>query len=91
MDVILLCAGQQLNSSGRWWVGADDIVTEGHFLWTDGSPLRTDSTLWARGQPDDYLSSEDCVEVLYNKVLLLNDNKCGETKAFICQADLEVQ
>ncbi|PVD31851.1 hypothetical protein C0Q70_07270 [Pomacea canaliculata] len=83
--------GQQLNSSGRWWVGADDIVTEGHFLWTDGSPLRTDSTLWARGQPDDYLSSEDCVEVLHNKVLLLNDNKCGETKAFICQADLEVQ
>ncbi|XP_025089324.1 C-type lectin domain family 4 member F-like [Pomacea canaliculata] len=83
--------GQQLNSSGRWWVGADDIVTEGHFLWTDGSPLRTDFTLWARGQPDDYLSSEDCVEVLYNKVLLLNDNKCGETKAFICQADLEVQ
>ncbi|PVD31844.1 hypothetical protein C0Q70_07263 [Pomacea canaliculata] len=69
------------------WIGANDIVTEGHFLWSDGTPLMRGSPLWSRGQPDDAGRVEDCVEIAYPNNFVLNDFQCVFKLSFVCQAD----
>ncbi|PVD31854.1 hypothetical protein C0Q70_07273 [Pomacea canaliculata] len=84
--------GQVLSSTfGQGlWVGADDITTEGHFLWSDGITLLRDSGLWERGQPDDGGSNEDCVEVLRPNNVSINDLPCSKKLGFVCQADIKM-
>uniref|UniRef100_A0A672LRC3 C-type lectin domain-containing protein n=1 Tax=Sinocyclocheilus grahami TaxID=75366 RepID=A0A672LRC3_SINGR len=45
------------------WMGAHDSITEGGWMWTDGSPFRYIN--WASGNPDDYYN-EDCLSILIN-------------------------
>lgn len=42
------------------WIGLDDSVEEGTFLWSDGSALGWDA--WASGEPNDWGDAEDCAE-----------------------------
>ncbi|PVD31801.1 hypothetical protein C0Q70_07219 [Pomacea canaliculata] len=61
------------------WVGADDISTEGSFVWNDGSPLLTSSSLWNTGEPNNVGGNEDCVQMHISRdLLILNDNNCGK-------------
>ncbi|XP_025089317.1 C-type lectin domain family 4 member M-like [Pomacea canaliculata] len=84
--------GQQINPKlGQGlWIGADDIVTEGNFLWSDGTPLIRGSPLWSSGQPDDAGRAEDCVEIAYPNNFVLNDFQCVFKLSFVCQADVNM-
>ncbi|PVD31800.1 hypothetical protein C0Q70_07218 [Pomacea canaliculata] len=46
-----------------FWVGADDMSTEGSFVWNDGSPLLTSSSLWYTDEPNNSGDNEDCVQI----------------------------
>jgi len=50
-------------ANGKYWIGFNDLVTEGQWKWTDGS---TSSYInWTGGQPSNSGSSgEDCAEFL---------------------------
>lgn len=63
-------------------------MTEGNFQWSDGTELSTDSDLWDNGEPNDKYDNEDCVQVLYRSVTVLNDADCSSEYDFVCQTDL---
>ncbi|KAK5879066.1 hypothetical protein CesoFtcFv8_024411 [Champsocephalus esox] len=71
---------------GEAWVGLNDINNENQFVWTDGTAA--DLLPWAPNQPDDWQSSEDCVNLRgmnHHEPGLLNDDFCSATKEFICK------
>uniref|UniRef100_A0AAY4ET35 C-type lectin domain-containing protein n=1 Tax=Denticeps clupeoides TaxID=299321 RepID=A0AAY4ET35_9TELE len=43
------------------WIG-HDMVTEGGYEWSDGSPVS--HTNWGHGEPNDHGDREDCVELM---------------------------
>uniref|UniRef100_A0A671XE43 C-type lectin domain-containing protein n=1 Tax=Sparus aurata TaxID=8175 RepID=A0A671XE43_SPAAU len=54
----------------KFWIGLTDSVTEGTWLWTDGTPLNKSLTFWSKGEPDDWkgvnnenVDGEDCVRM----------------------------
>jgi hypothetical protein len=50
-----------LDYVGYLWIGATDEVTEGTFLWADGSEITF--TAWDTGEPNDYEGAEDHVDL----------------------------
>ena len=64
------------------WIGLNDLVDDGHFEWTDGTPVQYVN--WADGQPNDLLD-QDCVSVLEDGSGKWDDNHCKYTKLFICE------
>lgn len=74
------------HSNFLFWVGADDMSTKGSFVWNDGSPLLTSSSLWNAGEPNNSGGNEDCVQMHISRdILALNDNVCGKTFRYICE------
>ncbi|KAK7505646.1 hypothetical protein BaRGS_00002917 [Batillaria attramentaria] len=71
------------------WVGADDLVTEGTFVWSDGSLLPTDSEVWASwdDQPNNLDDTQHCAS-LRTRVYELYDNTCSDMQKFVCQVDV---
>ena len=67
------------------WIGLNDRLKEGQFVWSDGTPF-LDSSLsysnWRYGQPDNSKNLEDCVEL--NKKGW-NDLQCSNTEYYICE------
>uniref|UniRef100_A0A671XBM2 C-type lectin domain-containing protein n=1 Tax=Sparus aurata TaxID=8175 RepID=A0A671XBM2_SPAAU len=54
----------------KFWIGLTDSVTEGTWLWTDGTPLNKSLTFWSKGEPDNWtgvnnenVDGEDCVRM----------------------------
>ncbi|XP_058849509.1 asialoglycoprotein receptor 1-like [Acipenser ruthenus] len=43
----------------RYWIGLTDAVTEGAWLWVDGTPLNDKAKYWYRNEPDDWKGDED--------------------------------
>ena len=70
------------NSS--FWIGYNDISSEGHFVWT-----RTGQaghyTKWLTGQPDSAYTNDDCAELLSNPYGRWNDRLCQNKIPFICK------
>lgn len=61
------------------------------FTWSsDGRALAALSS-WATGEPNNALSGEDCVEVtnVEHPNARINDKRCGDTSAFLCQFNFE--
>ncbi|XP_025113809.1 perlucin-like protein [Pomacea canaliculata] len=59
------------------WIGLQDLIEEGHFLWTT-TQRQAVYTNWASGEPDD-LSGEDCVWITNDpgyRAGAWNDDKC---------------
>jgi hypothetical protein len=68
--------------SAQVWIGANDRVTEGTMVWSNGSPLQYAN--WAMGQPDNYLGAEDCV-VKLSPAGTWNDTSCASLSAYVCE------
>jgi hypothetical protein len=65
----------------QWWVGLNDIASEGAFTWTDGTPF--DYTAWAGGEPND-ANNEDCAHLANWAGGGWNDIQCSAELRYIC-------
>lgn len=72
----------------RRWIGLTDEVTEGEFLWVDGTALQAgDFDDWIEGEPNDFDSGEDCAVYRFQPgdlALGWNDEPCSRQYGFIC-------
>jgi hypothetical protein len=70
-------------SNDRWWLGLNDILQEGTFIWPDGSPVTY--TNWGSGEPNN-LGNEDCGQInRYYPDDTWNDEPCINRLFFICE------
>ncbi|XP_036424670.1 galactose-specific lectin nattectin-like [Colossoma macropomum] len=73
---------QATGSFTRAWLGASDCVTEGTWLWSDGSKMSFKN--WGPTQPSNYLGKENCLEINYGDTYQWNDDACDVRKPFVC-------
>ncbi|XP_041730341.1 ladderlectin-like [Coregonus clupeaformis] len=67
----------------RTWIGANDAVMEGLWLWSDGSSFNYQN--WAPGQPSTSTKGwEDCMEMNYGASHRQNDAPCWFKLPFLC-------
>ena len=69
-----------------WWMGANDIGSEGTWTWSDGSSFSWDR--WHSGEPND-VGGEDCGELNRWADDTWNDLDCNHQLTYICEATLE--
>lgn len=66
-----------------WWIGLNDLETEGTFKWASGEPVTY--TRWASGEPNN-LNNEDCVQLYPDGTW--NDKTCTSPwYRYICEAE----
>jgi len=65
----------------NFWIGANDIDTEGDWVWNDGSAL--EFTHWDTEEPNDCCGGQDCGLVHDNG--FWDDDSCLELRSFICK------
>ncbi len=70
--------------AGKWWTGYTDAVSEGTWLWPDGT---TGSyTNWHTGEPNNSGSNEDCVQLgRFYPAYTWNDEPCTSSFYYICE------
>jgi hypothetical protein len=66
------------------WIGANDINSEGTFVWGVNQALVTYQA-YASGEPNDYGTGEDCVQMWDREKGQWNDDRCSRTRASICE------
>ncbi len=67
-----------------FWIGLNDRLKEGQFVWSDGTPFNSSVyNNWDRGQPDNS-RDEDCVELHYIQNTW-NDLACIVIRYYICE------
>jgi cysteine-rich repeat protein len=71
------------NLSIATWVGADDQVTDGAFVWSSGEAV--DASWFAPNQPDDSDSSQSCL--VLTAADRYADANCDERRPFVCEFD----
>jgi len=64
------------------WIGFDDRVSEGIFVWADGSD--TAYLNWHAGNPDDWGGGEDCAMILMDHGTW-NDASCDASAPYFCE------
>jgi hypothetical protein len=52
----------QLGNSGNYWIGLNDVASEGNFVWSNGSTSSYRN--WNSGEPNNYNGNEDYVEFI---------------------------
>jgi hypothetical protein len=67
---------------GDWWIGLNDINSEGIFGWSDGTML--DFTHWNGGEPNN-AGDEDCVNLPVWSGGSWNDLGCAAQARYICR------
>ncbi|KAM7410988.1 hypothetical protein PAMA_021114 [Pampus argenteus] len=60
---------------------------EGAWTWSDGSAFEFSG--WAKGEPNNYLYAEHCMEMNFEGRDYVNDERCNEWRSFICAKDAE--
>ena len=68
--------------SYSFWIGFNDIASEGSFVWEDGSTVTY--TNWNTGEPNDS-NGEDCTHSNYSPPGVWNDYPCSNGQPFICE------
>lgn len=78
----------ELISSDNTWLGLNDQVNEGTFVWSDGSEFVYEN--WNSGEPNNDGGTEHCAEFdRTSNSFRWNDNDCDLTRPFVCKAPLE--
>ena len=68
------------------WIGINDIEQEENFVSVDGSDISF--TNWNSGEPNDWSSNEDGVEINFNDGRW-NDLSVNEERKFVCSINLQ--
>jgi len=71
-------------SASSYWVGIDDLTTEGTFLTVKNVPATF--LPWDPPAPDDAGPGEDCVEAI-TAIAKLDDQRCTTQLPAICECD----
>jgi len=66
----------------NWWIGLNDVDSEGSFAWTDGTPL--DYSNWFGAEPNNAGGVEHCVHIHGHEAGLWNDIPCENVRPYIC-------
>uniref|UniRef100_A0A8C7F548 Galactose-specific lectin nattectin-like n=1 Tax=Oncorhynchus kisutch TaxID=8019 RepID=A0A8C7F548_ONCKI len=83
------------NRAQRTWIGANDAIKEGLWLWSDGSRFSYQN--WGQRQPDNYIhvagndntnGREHCMEMNYGDDFGQNDAACWTQLPFMCSRKL---
>jgi large repetitive protein len=72
-------------STGKWWVGLNDISSEGTWVWDDGTAVSY--TNWHSGEPNNSGGNEDCVQLNRFTDQSWNDEPCGSAFRFVCEVN----
>ncbi len=72
-------------STGKWWMGMNDIASEGTWVWSDGTTVSY--TNWHSGEPNDGGGNEDCGQLNRFTDETWNDEPCSSAFAYICELD----
>lgn len=77
-----------INQAGlsRVFIGINDLEKEGHYVYSDRSPMQTFNK-WRQGEPNNAYDEEDCAEMVSSGGW--NDVSCLITMYFICEFDKE--
>jgi hypothetical protein len=70
-------------TNDQWWIGLNDLASEGVYDWTDKTPF--DHEGWAGGEPNDAGGNEDCVHLANWGGGLWNDIPCQVEFRYICR------
>ncbi|KAJ8008568.1 hypothetical protein DPEC_G00106240 [Dallia pectoralis] len=70
----------------RTWIGGNDAVQEGVWLWSDGSKFAYHN--WSRGQPSNSHRRENCIEMNHGADRGKNDAPCWHKLPFLCSRKL---
>ncbi|KAI8503404.1 hypothetical protein Bbelb_192250 [Branchiostoma belcheri] len=73
---------QAYNPHNPHWIGLDDRMIEGQYVYADGAALGKFNH-WDTAQPDDADRDQDCVQM---QGYYWDDRACCEEKHYICQA-----
>ncbi|XP_059167875.1 uncharacterized protein LOC131949932 [Physella acuta] len=65
----------------RVWLGGNDQLQEGEWVWTDGTKANLTS-MWGYTEPNNTNGNEDCLEIFNDGTL--NDDDCAQSFSFIC-------
>ncbi|KAK6174928.1 hypothetical protein SNE40_013485 [Patella caerulea] len=63
-----------------YWIGGNDLVTEGDWRWNDGSEV--EAWLWLQDGPSNTYKNEHCLEVT---AAIFNDYNCNAIRKFVCE------
>jgi hypothetical protein len=66
---------------GDFWIGFNDEVVEGEFVWSDGTP--SDFVLWNGGEPNNFGNAEHCTQA-YSQGSW-NDLECSAGLRYVCK------
>ncbi|XP_022806021.1 macrophage mannose receptor 1-like [Stylophora pistillata] len=70
-----------LHISDNYWIGLNDLRTEGNLQWSDGSSLVYSN--YQFGEPNDHYGQEDCMEMRGEGQW--NDLNCGRNLGYVCK------
>ncbi|XP_078503991.1 collectin-11 isoform X1 [Lissotriton helveticus] len=70
----------------RVFIGINDLEKEGHYVYSDRSPMQTFNK-WCDGEPNNAYNEENCIEMVASGCW--NDVSCHITMYFICEFDKE--
>jgi len=75
-----------LTNSDDQWIGANDLASEGSFLWVTGEPFTWApyTAPWEPDNPDNSGDDEHCVE-LKGTDAQINDDDCDATNERVCE------
>ena len=77
-------------SAAYYWAGANDIASEGNWVWINGERASSSELIWQNGFPQfNSNSNRDCLLIDSNSVSsyfgLAHDNRCTNTWRGICE------
>ncbi|KAL4228039.1 Low affinity immunoglobulin epsilon Fc [Mactra antiquata] len=65
-----------------YWIGLNDIESEGNFVWTDGTLTPSKTVDMFTNKFHDFMNLEDCCEIANFK---WNDNVCAKFFSSVCE------
>ena len=68
-------------------MGGSDLVKQGDFVWTDGTHLPLNASVWRPGEPNNQGNLEHCLDI-YTTIYKVNDDRCDFKLPYICQIDM---
>ncbi|TRY84221.1 hypothetical protein DNTS_026642 [Danionella cerebrum] len=68
-----------------YWIGLNDVASEGNWEWSDGSTYYPYLSFWKPGQPDNWAGDEDCGQVQGLSDGRWNDESCSAKRQYICK------